>query len=96
MFVYKRINDCTEYLGYDSASAMGRHCFYVYYDGEQYFHDLHGLSYGGESVKKKFIQLKCKTHFKKMNRKIMEALGLDKESHKISIVYRAPQLLVNT
>ena len=26
----------------------------------------------------------------------MEALGLDKESHKISIVYRAPQLLVNT
>ena len=26
----------------------------------------------------------------------MEALGLDKESHKISIVYHAPQLLVNT
>ena len=26
----------------------------------------------------------------------MEALGLDSESHKISIVYRAPQLLVNT
>nr|POE44828.1 hypothetical protein CFP56_75179 [Quercus suber] len=31
-----------------------------------------------------------------MHRKIMEALGLDNESHKISIVYRAPQLLVNT
>nr|POE44859.1 signal recognition particle receptor subunit alpha like [Quercus suber] len=77
-------------------SAMGRHCFYVYYDGEQYFHDLHGLSYGGESVKKKFIKLKCKAHLRKMHRKIMEALGLDKESHKISIVYRAPQLLVNT
>ena len=26
----------------------------------------------------------------------MEALGLDRESHKISIMYRAPQLLVNT
>ena len=26
----------------------------------------------------------------------MEALGLDRESHKISIVYHAPQLLVNT
>ena len=26
----------------------------------------------------------------------MEALGLDRESHKISIVYRGPQLLVNT
>nr|POF14764.1 hypothetical protein CFP56_43611 [Quercus suber] len=71
-------------------SAIGRHCFYVYYDGEQYFHDLHRLSYEGESVKKKFIQLKCKTHLRKMHRKIMEALGLDKESHKISIVYRAP------
>nr|POE96204.1 hypothetical protein CFP56_59991 [Quercus suber] len=31
-----------------------------------------------------------------MHWKIMEALGLDRESHKISIVYRAPQLLVNT
>ena len=31
-----------------------------------------------------------------MHRKIMEALGLDRESHKISIVYRASQLLVNT
>nr|POF24514.1 hypothetical protein CFP56_55785 [Quercus suber] len=31
-----------------------------------------------------------------MHRKIMEALGLDRESHKISIVYRVPQLLVNT
>nr|POE64203.1 hypothetical protein CFP56_74849 [Quercus suber] len=31
-----------------------------------------------------------------MHRKIMEALGLGRESHKISIVYRASQLLVNT
>ena len=31
-----------------------------------------------------------------MHWKIMEALGLDRESHKISIMYRAPQLLVNT
>ncbi|XP_030922939.1 uncharacterized protein LOC115949803 [Quercus lobata] len=75
---------------------MGRHCFYVYYDGEQYFHDLHGLSYKGESVKQKFIELKWGTHLRKMHRKIMEALRLDKESHKISIVYRAPQILVST
>ena len=75
---------------------MGRHCFYIYYDGEQYFHELHGLSYRGESVKQKFIELKCGTHLRKMHRKIIEALGLDRESHKISIVYRAPQLLVNT
>ena len=75
---------------------MGRHCFYVYYDGEQYFHDLHGLSYRGESVKQKFIELKWGTHLRKMHRKIMEALRLDRESHKISIVYRAPQILVST
>nr|POE86703.1 hypothetical protein CFP56_46914 [Quercus suber] len=76
-----------------SWSAMGRHCFYVYYNGEQYFHELHGLSYRGESMKQKFIDLKCRTHLRKMHRKIMEALGLDRESHKISIVYRALQLL---
>ena len=75
---------------------MGRHCFYIYYDGEQYFHDLHGLSYRGESVKQKFIELKWGTHLSKMHRKIMEVLRLDRESHKISIMYRAPQLLVNT
>ena len=75
---------------------MGRHCFYIYYNGEQYFHDLHGLSYRGKSVKQKFIELKCITHLRKMHRKIMEALGLDRESHRISIVYRGPQILVST
>ena len=47
-------------------------------------------------MKQKFIDLKSGTHLRKMHQKIMEALGLDRESHKISIVYRAPQLLVNT
>ena len=75
---------------------MGRHYLYIYYNGEQYYHDLHGLSYRGELVKQKFIKLKCRTHLRKMNRKIMVALGLVRESHKISIVYRASQLLVNT
>ena len=75
---------------------MGRHCFYVYYDGEKYLHELHELSYRGESMKQKFIDLKSGTYLRKMHRKIIEALGLDRESHKISIVYHAPQLLVNT
>ena len=75
---------------------MGRHCFYVYYDGEQYFHELHGLSYRGELVKQKFIELKWGTHLRKMHRKIMEALWSNRESHKISIVYCAPQILVST
>ena len=33
---------------------------------------------------------------KKFQGKIMTALGLDKDSHNISIVYRASQQLVNT
>ena len=69
---------------------MGRHCFYVYYDGEQYFHELHGLSYRGKPMKQKYIDLKSRTHSRKMHQKIMEALGLDRKSHKISIVYRTP------
>ena len=47
-------------------------------------------------MKQKFIELKCGTHLRKMHRKIMEALGLDRESHRISIVYRGPQILVST
>ena len=69
---------------------MGHHYFYVYYDGEAYYHDLQGLSYRGQSQKQNFIKLKCRTHLRKMHQKIMAALGLDRESHKISIVYRAP------
>ena len=75
---------------------MGHHYFYIYYDGEQYYHDLHRLSYRGQLLKQKFIKLKCGTHLRKMHRKIMAALGLDRESHKIFIMYRAPQLLVNS
>ena len=47
-------------------------------------------------MKQKFIDLKSGTHLRKMHRKIMEALGLDRESHKISILYHAPQQLVDT
>lgn len=69
---------------------------HLHYDGEQYFNDLHGLSYRGKSVKQKFIELKCGTQLRTMHWKIKEALGLDVESHKISIVYHAPQLLMST
>ena len=47
-------------------------------------------------MKQKFIKLTCETHLRKMHWKIMAILGLDRESYKISIAYRAPQLLVNT
>ena len=47
-------------------------------------------------MKQKFIELKWGTHLRKMHRKIMEALQLDRKTHKISIVYRAPQILMST
>ena len=71
-------------------SIMSLHYIYVYYDREAYYNDLHGLLYWGPSQKQKLIKLKCGIHMKKMKWKIMSALGLDKDSHNISIVYRAP------
>ena len=75
---------------------MSPHYFYIYYDGEAYYNDLHGLSYRGLNQKQKLIKLKCGIHMRKMKWKIMSALGLDKDSHDISIVYRAPQQPVST
>ena len=75
---------------------MGSHYYYVYYDGEAYHYDSHGLSYRGPSQKQKFIKVKRRIHIKKFQGKLMTALGLDKDSHNISIVYHASQQLVNT
>ena len=75
---------------------MSPYYFYVYYDGEAYINDLHGLSYRGPNQKQAFIEVKRGIHMRKLKRKIMSALVLDKDSHDISIVFRAPQQLVGT
>ena len=75
---------------------MSPHYFYVYYNGEAYINDLHGLSYRGLNQKQMLVAMKCGIHMRKLKRKIMSTLGLDKDSHDISIVFRAPQQLVGT
>ena len=70
---------------------MSPHYFYVYYDGEEYINDLHGLSYRGPNQKQMLIEVKCGIHTRKLKRKIMSTLGLDKDTHDISIVFQAPQ-----
>ena len=61
-----------------------------------YINDLHGLSYQGPNQKQKIIEMKCGIHMRKLKRKTMSTLELDKDSHDISIVYRTPQQLVGT
>ncbi|XP_075663238.1 uncharacterized protein LOC142632784 [Castanea sativa] len=75
---------------------MSSHYFYVYYDGEAYINDLHRLSYRGPNQKQKLIEVKSGIHMRRLKGKIMSTLGLDKDSHDISIVFQAPQQLVGT
>ena len=75
---------------------MSPHYFYVYYDGEAYINDLHRLSYQGPNQKQALITVKHGIHMRKLKRKIMSTLELDKDSHDISIVFRALQQLLGT
>ena len=75
---------------------MSPHYFYVYYDEEAYIDDLHGLSYRGPNQKQTLIEVKRGIHTRKLKWKIMSTMGLDKDTHDISIVFRAPQQLVGT
>ncbi|KAK9995056.1 hypothetical protein SO802_024759 [Lithocarpus litseifolius] len=77
-------------------SAMDFHFFYVYYDGETYYHDLHGLSYQGSNQKQKCVKVKRGIGLMNLQRRILKAMRLDQSRHNISIVYRAPQLVVGT
>nr|POE70073.1 hypothetical protein CFP56_60979 [Quercus suber] len=76
--------------------AMSPHYFYIYFDGEAYINDLHGLSYRGPNQKQALIEVKHGIHMRKLKRKIMSTLALDKDSHDITIVFRAPQQMVGT
>ena len=74
---------------------MDFHFFYVYYDGEMYYHELHGLSYQGSNQKQKYVKVKRGIGPTNLQRRILKAMGLDHSRHKISIVYRAPQRVVD-
>nr|XP_023899821.1 uncharacterized protein LOC112011706 [Quercus suber] len=75
---------------------MNFHFFYVYYDGETYYHELNGLSYQGSNQKQKCVKVKRGIGLMNLKRRILKAMGLDQCRHNISIVYRAPQLVVGT
>ena len=75
---------------------MSPYYFYVYYDGEACINDLHGLSYRSPNQKQTLIAVKHGLHMRKLKRKKISTLELDKDSHDISIVFRAPQQLVGT
>ncbi|KAK7819872.1 hypothetical protein CFP56_039472 [Quercus suber] len=77
-------------------SVMDFHFFYVYYDGETYYHELNGLSYQGSNQKQKCVKVKRGIGLMNLKRRILKAMGLDQSRHNISIVYRAPQLVVGT
>ncbi|KAF3973498.1 hypothetical protein CMV_003078 [Castanea mollissima] len=75
---------------------MDFHFFYVYYDGEMYYHDLHGLSYQGSNQKQNCVRVKRGIGLMKLQRRILKVMRLDHSRHKISIVYRAPQRVLDT
>ncbi|KAK7845398.1 gdsl esterase/lipase, partial [Quercus suber] len=77
-------------------SVMDFHFFYVYYDGEMYYHELNGLSYQGSNQKQKCVKVKRGIGLMNLKRRILKAMGLDQSRHNIFIVYRAPQLVVGT
>ena len=56
---------------------MNFHYLYVYYDGETYYHELHGLSYQGLNQKHKCVKVKRGIGLMKLQRRIMMAMGLD-------------------
>ena len=76
--------------------VMDFHFFYLYYDGEMYYHSLHGLSYQGSNQKQKYVKVKRGIGLTNLQRRILKAMGLDQSRHTISIVYRAPQRVVDT
>ena len=80
----------------NNRSVMDFHFFYVYYDGEMYYHELHGLSYQGSNQKQKYVKVKRGIGPMKLQQRILKAMGLDHCRHNISIVYRAPQQVVET
>ena len=60
---------------------MDFHYFYVYYDGETYYHKLHGLSYQGSNQKQKCVKVKHRISLRKLQRRILTATGLDHSRH---------------
>ena len=70
---------------------------YLYYGGEPSNGVTYGVTYEGPGKKLEIIQLKKRQeiNLKKLKKKIMKELDLDRRLHDIKIIYRAPYALFN-
>ena len=70
---------------------------YLYYGGEPRNGVTYGVTYEGPGKKLEIIQLKKRQeiNLKKLKKKIMKELDLDRRLHDIKIIYRAPHALFN-
>ena len=66
---------------------------YICYNGEIIFGSDHGVQYEGMHMK--IIQVKQGISFKKLQRKIFNALELDHHSNVITITFRCPQEILS-
>ena len=76
---------------------MGSIDLYLYYGGEPHSDVIHGVTYEGPGKRLEIIQLKKwqEINLKKLKKKIMKELDLDRRLHDIKIIYRAPYAVFN-
>ena len=90
------IIDYNNFYIVNNRSVMDFHFFYMYYDKEMYYHELHRLSYQNSNQKQKCVKVKRGISLMNLQRRILKAMGLDHSRHNISIMYRAPQRVIDT
>uniref|UniRef100_A0A2N9F1B3 SWIM-type domain-containing protein n=1 Tax=Fagus sylvatica TaxID=28930 RepID=A0A2N9F1B3_FAGSY len=66
---------------------------YIRYNGEIIYDSIHGVQYEGMQMKN--IRVKRGISFKKLRRKIFNALELDNHSNAITITFRSPQAILS-
>ena len=71
---------------------MGLIDLYLYYGRETHSDVIHGVTDEGPGKRLEIIQLKKRREIslKKLKKKIMKELDLDRRSHDIQIIYRSP------
>ena len=68
--------DYDNFYTINNRSVMDFHFFYVYYDGETYYHELHGLSYQGSNQKQKSVKMKREIGLMNLQTKNIEGDGV--------------------
>ena len=68
---------------------------YLYYDGEPRGDVTYGVTYEGSGKKLETIQQKKRReiNLKKLKKKIIKELNLDRQLHDIKIIYHAPHAM---